>query len=834
MDNGSCNPAQPGLLQAQPALSLRGALHEASMKDIALAKLDRKQKQAKAAEREGVVHPYNGLVSTMLQVGAERLKARMANVGEQSVTGVAAAHASGLAPQVMTAIAARSVVDGISNGHRLQTIADRIGSRIEDEIRMRDFEAREPRLFDWMIKRFKERGSEDYRHKRRVMIAALRRANSEETRKKWTVKERAGLGLLILDCFMQAGMIEKTHQHRDKRGRKDVMIALTPEVEQALSLRDAAGRDMLQPWFKPTLDIPLDWTDPEEGGYHIHDLPIMKTRRRQDIERLRNANLTTVYAAVNSLQRTPWAIEADVLATADIMREMGIPVAGLPVFSSVDGPVRPDLPPMGTPLTPEQVLTLQAYKAARRTWYSHESTRRSKATQALQILEIAKELVAEPAFYFPHQIDYRGRAYAVPLQLNPQGNDLAKGLLRFAEARPLGQMGGFWLAVHGANTWGVDKGALANRADWTLENSDWIVDCARDPIANQRWTEADGGKKPWQFLAFAFEWARFVDSGEDPEMLSSLPVSLDGSCNGLQHFSAMLRDEVGARATNLKASEVQHDIYTEVAEATTRRIRAHLDDSATDRELGGMWLEFGVTRKVVKRPVMTTPYGATRIGMKEMVLDDVIKVDQTGFKFGDKTWVSAAWLANHIYAAIGETVSAAQQAMGFLQGAAQALAKEDKPIAWTTPAGLPVVQYIQSRHAFRLETTLLGTVNLSFATPIDKIDRRRQKTSIAPNFVHSYDAAHLMLTVVAVEERLGRPVSWAMVHDSFGTHAGDVEVMSKVLREEFVRMYSDRSPLEELEESVRSALKNPDDCPPAPKMGTFEVAQVLDSEFFFA
>lgn len=819
---------------SSPTVSLKGALHEASMKDIALVKLERKKRAAEQAQREGTVHPYNGLVSTMLLKGAELLQAVIDEPTEgRKFAGVFPIQDCGLPAQVMTAIAARSVVDGISAGHRLQTIAERIGARIEDEIRMRLFEAREPRLYEWMTERFKERGSEDYRHKRRVMLAAIRRANSEETRPVWDTRTKASVGLLLLDCFQRAGMIERRDDVGAK-GRRTILVVLSAGVEEALQRREEAGREMLQPWFKPTLDVPLDWTDPEEGGYHTLDLPIMKTRRRQDIERLRAADLSVVYGAINALQRTPWCIHDEVFETAEILREMQVSCEGLPSVYEAEAPRRPDLPPIGTALSPEQVELLREYKAARRFWYSQEATRRSKSTQSLQILEIARELRDEPAFYFPHQLDYRGRAYAVPLQLNPQGNDLSKGLLWFAEGRPLGEMGGFWLAVHGANTWGTDKGALSGRVDWTLENSDWIVRCGEDPIANREWMEADGGKKPWQFLAFCFEWARFIASGEDPEFISHLPVSLDGSCNGLQHFSAMLRDPVGARATNLTADEEQHDIYSEVAAVATRRIKAALEDSATDREIGGMWLNFGVTRKVVKRPVMTTPYGATQIGMKDMVLDDVIKPDKTGFDFGPKSWVSAAWLSEHIYGAIGETVSAAQNAMSFLQGAASALAKEEKPIAWTTPAGLPVVQHIQATSSFRLDTALLGRVQLSFATVLPKLDRRRQKTSIAPNFVHSYDAAHLMLTVCATERELGRPVSWAMVHDSFGTHAGDVQAMSVILRQEFVRMYEGRSPLEELADSVRASLRDHTKCPPAPRIGNFDVREVLKAEFFFA
>ena len=131
------------------------------MKDIALMKLDRKQAAAKAAEREGVVHPYNGLVSTMLREGTAILEGHLrANPKAPSVVGVLAARESGLPAEVITAIAARSVVDGISSGPRLQSLAERIGSRVEDEVRMRLLKDREPplRLDDRAIQRAGVRG----------------------------------------------------------------------------------------------------------------------------------------------------------------------------------------------------------------------------------------------------------------------------------------------------------------------------------------------------------------------------------------------------------------------------------------------------------------------------------------------------------------------------------------------------------------------------------------------------------------------------------------------------------------------------------------------------
>ena len=44
--------------------------------------------------------------------------------------------------------------------------------------------------------------------------------------------------------------------------------------------------------------------------------------------------------------------------------------------------------------------------------------------------------------YFPHNMDFRGRAYPIPPTLNHLGNDLCRGLLQFDIAKPLG------IAIH--------------------------------------------------------------------------------------------------------------------------------------------------------------------------------------------------------------------------------------------------------------------------------------------------------------------------------------------------------------------------------------------------
>jgi DNA-directed RNA polymerase len=54
---------------------------------------------------------------------------------------------------------------------------------------------------------------------------------------------------------------------------------------------------------------------------------------------------------------------------------------------------------------------------------------------------------AHGAFYFPHNLDFRGRAYPIPPHLNHLGSDICRSLLTFADKKPLGKHGLYWLKV---------------------------------------------------------------------------------------------------------------------------------------------------------------------------------------------------------------------------------------------------------------------------------------------------------------------------------------------------------------------------------------------------
>ena len=95
----------------------------------------------------------------------------------------------------------------------------------------------------------------------------------------------------------------------------------------------------------------------------------------------------------------------------------------------------------------------------------------------------------------------------------------------------------------------------------------WANDFAKDaqkiaanPKRELLWTEAD---KPFQFLAWCFEWAKLTSTGK---LETFLPVSMDASNNGLQILSMLIRDPYGMSATNVLPTETPADIYKVVAE----------------------------------------------------------------------------------------------------------------------------------------------------------------------------------------------------------------------------------------------------------------------------
>ncbi|GFU85187.1 DNA-directed RNA polymerase, mitochondrial [Trichonephila clavipes] len=133
---------------------------------------------------------------------------------------------------------------------------------------------------------------------------------------------------------------------------------------------------------------------------------------------------------------------------------------------------------------------------------------------------------------------------------------------------------------------------------------------------------------------------------------------------------------------------------------------------------------------------------------------------------------------------------------------------------------------------------------------IESPNIRKQKNGFAPNFIHSLDASHMMLTSLFCQRK---GFTFVSVHDCYWTHALTVEIMNKICREQFVALHKEPI-LEDLsaffldkyarvvnekiqgnklkKNSVNKKLR--DLLSTVPKKGTFNLDKVLESEYFFS
>jgi DNA-directed RNA polymerase len=362
---------------------------------------------------------------------------------------------------------------------------------------------------------------------------------------------------------------------------------------------------------------------------------------------------------------------------------------------------------------------------------------------------------------------------------------------------------------------------------------------ADDAMADLWWTKAE---KPFQFYAFCVEWANLVRAnarGED--YVCMLPVAMDGSCNGLQHFSALFRDEVGGRAVNVVPQQEPQDIYNRIAENVLKRIT---EDSS---ELSSLWLglhaEIGlVSRKLTKRPTMTFGYGSKRYGFKEQLMEylrhhedsKLIRSRFTNDKGESLLGPACGYMGDLIWDALRDEVVAAFDGMAWMQEAVKGIAGADKAVQWTVPlTGFPVAQQYYKLEKRRIKTILAGSVTMpSVYLETEEVNGRKQANSIAPNFIHSLDAAALMLTVASAQaEGIGQ---FAMIHDSYGTAPADCALLADVLRRSFARLYTQHDIVADLHSQLAAQWEKPEECPLPPAKGSLDVSVVMGSTYFFA
>ena len=542
--------------------------------------------------------------------------------------------------------------------------------------------------------------------------------------------------------------------------------------------------------------------------------------------------------ATNRLQATAWGLNRGVLGVArDLLAQtstMFEPRGRWPIARPDEGenPVPPRTL-LGAPERTEEARwnamsdeEKRRVRAGNARIYKANDARRGRRMVFEKAMETAYFMEEHPRFYFVWLHDFRLRRYIHAAGgLTPQGSDIQKSLMHFADGVPLGKTGYYWLCIRAANCYGLDKLPLDDRFAWADSNAELFAAIAADPLKWERWwVRGDNGKgveEPWGFLATALEMAQAQRARHREDFVSHLPCPLDGTCNGLQHLSAMGLDPIGARATNLLAGLERQDCYEEVAKLA-REIVAR--DAAKSVPEAVVWYGH-VNRGTVKRTVLATPYGITEGGIQKGLIEEGV-VPESDLDIRK----TSAYFRDVLVDALSGTVVAAKNIMAWIQVCATRMGEAGLPMDWTTPMGSRCRQAYHETER-KLVRTLTGRVVLHEEIPDGRIDAGKQAMGSAPQIVHSFDAAHMAATINMCAEQQGIR-DFAMIHDSYGVHCGHTTALSAILRQTFVEQYRVNQ-LERLAEDFRTQAPGVD-IPEPPARGTLDIEQVHAAEFFFS
>lgn len=739
------------------------------------------------------------------------------------------------------------------------------------------------------------------KRKRARIIYANRRAQKVlEEDEPWSTSTKVKLGSALINMLITTAHMPDTnppvpaftHEKRWISYNKLVgHIAVHEDFYQMTILEKNRTVAPYTTRFQPMVIPPLPWKKWTQykptlhGAYYVLNSEFMRTRGCLIQQKaLPQADLSTVMQGLNYLGCIPWRINNTMLQVAHKCWDNNIVLGDIPSIHDYIVPPKPDMPAFDPNLVndideqdeelnnkkikqKEEYIKYRDLMLKHKRLYQRNMDLRSLRSSFFLKLNQGDKFASSSKLYFPYNLDFRGRAYPIPPHLSNVGSDLCRSFLTFEKKKPLGERGLFWLFVHLANLVGQDKISFEERYKYTEDHLEDIYASVKQPISSDIKDKSSWWRRepddPFQALATCNEIVNALECGHDPTLYeSSLPVHMDGSCNGLQHYAALGRDPKGGFAVNLCSNVTSpQDVYSGVMEKVIQRVEEHtklMDDkdlyqkekerilaAATENKYTNASIEKEIQKRhkaanlvhglidrgVVKRTVMTSVYGVTPIGARKQIKEKVEeKLKEKGLDIDDienEIHNASGYLAAITMDAIGQLFIGAKETMNWLTTCARLITTQEHPVAWVSPIGVPIVQPYRQSKAFTVITLLQRLVLTSNSDNLP-IHKMRQVSAFPPNYVHSLDSSHMILTANEMEKR---GLTFSAVHDSFWTHACDIDEMNGVLRQTFVELY-DKPLLEELKSNWE--MRYPGiTFPDIPEKGNLDLKEVLNAPYFF-
>lgn len=694
-----------------------------------------------------------------------------------------------LAPDLRALLVCRAILDGAHSPRVYSTLCIKIGTALAVESILHKADRTDPRFARGMRKLLPY-WSETHKASRLASYM-----NQEGGHPLPPVEIRCKAGMVALSLFIETtGLVELTTERRGKR--KTVQYVAASERLVSWLSGAHAQAELLRPLLPPLYNAPpVPWRD-YSGGFPTIETAMVRSKHPQ------SSPAPEVHRALNLQQETAWRVNEQMLELLDTAFRRGMPATGVP---------SQELTPF--PPAPQVAEDSEEWMQYRRDRFRIHTVRKREQGQRVRVaslLSLAKHAAGNDLF-FVHYCDFRGRMYPAASTLSPQGSDLAKALLEFSEGKPVGQ-GMDDLLAYGASLYGV-SGTRKHQLDWVAGHREYIESCAAYSLSEPFWTEA---KEPWMFLRWCMEVAQVW---KDPSYPSHLPIRIDASNNGFQIWSLLLRDSATARATNVLPTDQPADLYLDILGEAKQIMRRRLDPMDLE------WLRsLHLTRKVVKRPIMTLPYSATLRGMADSIV--AVVEEEGGFDAFTNMGKASFHLARLLRELVAKRCPAVMAGMEWVQEVTRILASQGKVLEWQTPTGLEVRNDYRKPKFVRVKTYCGRSYRITKLTEdTDQLDKVKCVSTAMPNLTHSFDAALATMAVVRAGQH--GVDNFALVHDCFGTHAADLPALRNALLSCAAELFGgEESPLEELHKSLDIEVPAP------PMVRDFNPTMIAESRYF--
>ena len=485
---------------------------------------------------------------------------------------------------------------------------------------------------------------------------------------------------------------------------------------------------------KPLLNIPTDWIDSKTGIGTNAKIPLIKS----DLNKNKEID-SRVLSAVNKLQNVRYRFNPHVIEI---------------VADTLDS----------AECSGEQFRLLN------------------------QILMLEQDIVS-----FPVTMDQRGRMYYRGGTIHPQGEDITKASLKFAEYRELGETGYKALCVHTANCWGRSKLSIDNRILFVESNWDKLM-------------RMDTYKKSFSYEAYAAtkelqKLQQHIEKGNTKESFqSNLICHQDGVCNGIQHMAAITKNLQTATTVNCTPSteaDKPNDMYAMIAKVA-------LEYSTGDAHM--LIRQYG--RNMAKKPVMITSYGAGQTTIISKIAE-FLKEEGQNVKLAKE-------IGDAYTKAIEQEARAVKQFTEAMKRRAEmAMYRGKTQFKWATADGF----IANTKYEYIEDNRIRAGVFNALMRKQANIDEVKTVGALTPNFIHSLDATHMRLVI--------NEAKWpiAAIHDSIGSHANTFYDTAKIIRDKFVELHKHNN-IQSLYENMQVR---------APKFsGEYKIDDALESTYLFS